>query len=627
MSSKQRNALKSKESSQSTDSINSSINSGLGRIDPWFQKKSTWIIALLLFGWLITRVSLFTSVVNEPIYVLYQWDDSDNRFFDDWAKRIAAGDVLGREAYHPYHSWHKAFAEYYFQKHPEKEREILEANPNRDSTFVAGEELWNEWYRGNTFHQEPLYPYLLAVLYKLTGNGVYWMLFLQCIIGLISGFILWKISKKYFGDTVAFISGILYLLCGIILFQETVLLRTTWTVFFTLLNIWTFDLAFEKRTRKSFFIAGITLAAGFLMQSTISLFFIGMMIVYAFLERKQPVILLKNGLAALAGFILLFSPVMIRNAIVGAPLTSSSSVGAITFLAANVYESNTVNNWYPEKEKCAEIMGRNDGKFLPVVLDALKTHPSIFTYLINIWQKLISIFMGVEFSSNENYYFYKSQVPILEYTPIKFSVLAAFGLVGLLFAIYHRKQFWGFYISILLQFAVLLGFYVSGRLRTPLAALLIPFVAYAIVECFSVFRDKKTGMIKIAITLILGYFLYYRNISFRTQLRSADMITVYDKYYIPKIEDLDALKDWKALSKLHYEFIKRFEPAFVKSLTIKDQLVYVTDVSIVRYLARHYEIQSQVCELANEKEYAERYKNRSQELYEIVKHSEQNAKL
>ena len=172
-------------------------------------------------------------------------------------------------------------------------------------------------------------------------------------------------------------------------------------------------------------------------------------------------------------------------------------------------------------------MGRNNGQFLPVVIDALKSHPSISSFLSNIWVKLVSIFMGVEFSSNENYYFYKSQVSILNYTPIKFSVLAAFGLVGIIFTIHQRKKLWGFYISILLQVSILLGFYVSGRLRTPLAALLIPFVAYAIVECFTAFKDKKSGLIKIAIALVIGYFLYYRNISFRTQLRSADMITVY----------------------------------------------------------------------------------------------------
>ncbi len=627
MSSKQRNAPKSKVSSPSVEALNPSIRSGLGSIDPWLQKKSIWIISILVVAWLVTRISLVNEVVNEPIQVLYLWDDSDNRFFDDWAKRIASGDVLGREAYHPYHSWHKEFAEYYFQKHPEKEQQILSANPNRDSTFVAGKVLWNEWYGGNTFHQEPLYPYLLALLYKITGNGVYWMLLLQCFIGILSGLLLWKITQKHFGHPVALIAGILYLLCGIILFQEIVLLRTTWTVFFTLVNIWTFDRAIDKRNWQSFFIAGLTIGLGFLMQSTISLFFIGILIIYGIQERKQLSLLSKNVLAALIGFILIFSPVMIRNGIVGAPLMSSSSVGAITFLAANVYQTNTINNWYPEKEKCAEIMGRNNGQFLPVVIDALKSHPSISSFLSNIWVKLVSIFMGVEFSSNENYYFYKSQVSILNYTPIKFSVLAAFGLVGIIFTIHQRKKLWGFYISILLQVSILLGFYVSGRLRTPLAALLIPFVAYAIVECFTAFKDKKSGLIKIAIALVIGYFLYYRNISFRTQLRSADMITVYDKYYIPKIEVLDAKKDWKGLSKLHLEFMKRFEPDFVKGLSTNEMLTFVTDVSIVRYMARHYEIQSQVFEISNEKEFANRYKARSLELYEIVKHSEQNAKM
>lgn len=597
----------------------------VGNAENWVAKHTRWVLGLLVLLWAVERYQLFTAVADTPIRFLYLWNDSDNRFFDDWAKRIAYEDFWGRTPYHPYHTWHREFAEYYFQKHPDALAAYNAKAPSGDSTFVAGKALWNDWYGGVTLHQEPLYPYLLAAVYKLTGDGAYWMLVLQCLIGIVSGLLIWSITRRHFGNIAALFSGVLYFFAGIILFQEAVLLRTAWTVFFTLLNVWSFDRALIKKRDKDFALAGLTLGLGFLMQSTFSLLLIGLLAVNFWQQRSTPLTWMRHAALTLGVFMLVFSPVLVRNAVVGAPLLSSSSVGAITFAAANVKEALTINNWYPEKEKCAEIMGQYQGKFGQVAIAALRSNESLGAYLKLVWEKATSLIAGIEFSSNENYYFYRLYVPILDWTPIRFSLLCALGTAGLLLALYARKRAPGLYLGVLIQVAILLGFYVSGRLRTPLAALLIPFAAYALSECLHLLRDYKVGAIKVAVVGLCLYLLHFLQINYQTFLRSVDYQVLYDKYYLHRLDKAAVANNWAEASKVHLEFM-RYEPEFTKQLHGMDQLRYQSDVNLARYVARHYQIQAQIHDQMKEGHLAKTFREREAELRVIVKRSEGSAK-
>ena len=64
---------------------------------------------------------------------------SDMETFHRWALGIVQGDWLGRGDFHPFHPWQAA---------------------------VASREQWSLWY-GHVFHQEPFYPYFVALIYML----------------------------------------------------------------------------------------------------------------------------------------------------------------------------------------------------------------------------------------------------------------------------------------------------------------------------------------------------------------------------------------------------------------------------------------------------------------------------
>ena len=97
------------------------------KLENWLVRHRVWVITVFVASWIVVRVAGFTYIVNSPLYNMYLWSESDNRFFDDWAKYLNH-DWLNEKPLHHYHSWHASFDEYYFKKHPDKLKEILDAN-------------------------------------------------------------------------------------------------------------------------------------------------------------------------------------------------------------------------------------------------------------------------------------------------------------------------------------------------------------------------------------------------------------------------------------------------------------------------------------------------------------------
>jgi 4-amino-4-deoxy-L-arabinose transferase-like glycosyltransferase len=595
------------------------------KLETWLSARRLGVLIFFAAALIGFRVSLFNSVAEGPLYHMYKWNQSDNAFFDEWSRSIAAGDWLNRNSPHPYHIWHDNFAQFYFEKHPEKRQAILDANPGRDSTFNPGTVLWNEWYNGPVFHQEPMYAYTLALFYKTLGNGPYWMMALQCLLGVLTGLMLWQIARRYFDETTAFLTGLLYLFSGVVLFFDVVILRTAWLVFFAVLTIWTAGRALDSRSSRDFLIAGASIGFAWLMQSTFTLYLFGFLGIYFLAERKQPLVFLKNAGLTTAAFAVMLLPVVYRNAQVGAPLTSVSSVGAVTFLAANVFGTQTTGSWYPEASKCAEIMGQTGGKFGPVIKAALGTFPSAGEYFNLWWQKLEDATWGMEATSNENFYFYKQLVPILKIAFVNFYWIFPLGLAGLVFAVWNRKKPYLFYLTILMQFAILTGFYVVGRFRTPLVVVLTPFAAYAMVELLRIgYANWRQYALKAALVAVCVYFLSYKRSFYEmVMLRSLDYHQLYENAYLPQIQTYGEAKDWDKAVALHNEFLKAFQPPYVRDIQPSSILSYQSNIDILKFFATHHKINGTFLEVGGYSELAKKMMDRNALMMSVVERSKQ----
>ncbi|MCB9316692.1 MAG: glycosyltransferase family 39 protein [Lewinellaceae bacterium] len=580
------------------------------------------VLSGLVLGWLLIRIFMFDAVANGPLFRMYEWKESDSAFFDEWARTLVAGDWLNRQPMHPYHSWHKEFADYFFKQHPEKLAAIRFTNPNQSPEINAGRALWNNWYGGNRYHQEPLYAYLLAILYRLTGDGVYWMLALQCLLGMCSGVLLWEITRRYFGDTAAFLTGLLYLFCGPVLFQEVLLLRSSWSVFFALLTVWTLDRALAQQTGKSFLLHGVVLGLAVLLHSIFFVLLPGALVLNFARVRNFSRPTLRNTVLLTLGFALVFSPVVLRNKAVGAPLFSLSSVGPVTFAAANVYASKVLSSWQPEASKCVEILERSGPDFAAAMLASLQTHTSFTTYLSLLGKKLARALNGTEWPNNENYYFYTSMVPALQVAFLDATWVIWCAVAGLLFAGFQRKKIPVLYLAIVLQLAVLVAFYVLGRFRTPLLVLCLPFAAFALLECFQ--KRTKSGWelpIKWGVAALCFYFLCWKNYRPESSmLDPTDYVVFYEIVYNDRVADLAEARQWNQAQALHADFLCR-EPRFLNRLKPGQRLSSPVQIEIANLFAYHYQLQSDLYDYGGNKPMAAQTKARAEGLTRVVLNS------
>ena len=112
---------------------------------PWF--------ALAIFAIaLLVRLVHVWQLRRSPFFALLM---GDSHGYDEWARRIAAGD----------------------------------------------------WFGTEVFYQAPLYPYLLAVVFKLAGNSLFIVRLLQTALGTASCLLLAHAGRRFFNERVGLVAG------------------------------------------------------------------------------------------------------------------------------------------------------------------------------------------------------------------------------------------------------------------------------------------------------------------------------------------------------------------------------------------------------------------------------------
>jgi hypothetical protein len=208
------------------------------KFPPYWTSKRLWLASFLVFSLaLVVRFYALYEGQNTPLMYAHQWNQSDMDFFDRWALGISQGDWLNKKGPHPYHIWHNQLTKLYFESHPQDTVHFLnEAQrlSQMDTGMSMGKALIYHWYGGPTYHQEPLYVYLVALTYKVFGHNVLYVYIWQSILGALTTTVLFLFSLFFFGTLAGVVATLLALLCGPLIFFDMVLLRTSLTVFFTI---------------------------------------------------------------------------------------------------------------------------------------------------------------------------------------------------------------------------------------------------------------------------------------------------------------------------------------------------------------------------------------------------------
>jgi 4-amino-4-deoxy-L-arabinose transferase-like glycosyltransferase len=453
--------------------------------------------------------------------------------------------------------------------------------------------LWDQWYGGKRFHQEPLYAYFLAMNYKLSGHDVRIVFLWQMILGVLTNLLIYLVARRYFGDFTATLSAVMAVFCGPLIFFELVLLRSSMTVFFGILVVYLFGVALDKNKFTGWLLSGFVTGIAILLQIYFVIFLFAGILLLAIRLRKQFRQFLTYSGYLIAGTIIALSPAFVRNAIVGVPLLSLNSNGASTFITDNNVTVRSFTGWDADIKITSEIMGSSDGHLLRAIIPTLQTHRNLAGYLTQLWGKIHATFSWFEIPNNVNFYFYREHSIVLSIAFLNFLLLTPLALTGLLLAIVRKRKAAPLYIMIIVQLIPLLGFLVLSRHRVALIPVLLPFAALTITELTGSWRGWRNVIIMVGLVILTTWSASPNN-EYTVGMLKVDYDSIYDMHYVEPLKKLVDNREWKKAAVLLEDFIDRYEPRTLRNIKPFFRCTRIKEAEVYLFFSWIHSIHSQI---------------------------------
>jgi len=445
----------------------------------------------------------------------------------------------------------------------------LASNPALDGA------LYDKWARAIVEHgakpptrvmQAPLYPWFLALVYKILGFGLVKVRLVQAILGSLTCLFITLVTMRLFGSAVAgLISGLAAALYRPFIFYEGVLVPATLIVFLNALLILilvysfkpmgsgnidvkgAFDPAHPERRKTNLSLFLSALAAGIalgmsVIAKPVALFLVPFAFIHIYLWSKNEVPIYKSTgtrpkrtetprylpLTALTmGILLSISSLAIRNAILTHEFIPLTTGGGINFYIGH---NPSTNGFYAQPEykgkklgatpviqwiKMKRIASYEENRTLGPTevsrfwtrkgLEYIGRHPK--EELAMLWRKFIYFWNGYERANVENIYFHERFPGPLHFPLIPFGIAVPIAVIGIFLTTRFARSLWFLYGGVISYLAAALIFYVLARYRLPVLPFLLPFAGAAVVELSRLAVKKRIG--ELALSLIALALLFY----------------------------------------------------------------------------------------------------------------------
>ena len=374
-------------------------------------KRRVWLALLAIF--LIAagvRFSFWSEIRHTALDRWQRFDQSDMATYVEQARRIAQGDLLQSEPYHPSHSWQT----------------------------IAPAQKWLVWYGPHSFHQAPAYSYLLAWVGPVAGEEFALVKAFQLLLGAGTCVLLFLIGHQLWGFTAGCVAGLLAAIYGPLPFLEAQLLREGPALFCILGIVFALMRHLEQRERPTrsqlLACAALGAAAGaFAMlhelgSITLLVVLISLMLGHARSSFKFAALAVG---CALAGWLIGFAPLLARNLAVGAPPFSVSCRTGINFVESNVADAADGGATFTAPSATAvKVLDEAGGSGFAALVGVWKSYDGNFGLaLSNFAQKVGANWIAWEILDNTSFEFFREETSTLRFAPT-FAFVFPLGFAG-----------------------------------------------------------------------------------------------------------------------------------------------------------------------------------------------------
>ena len=407
------------------------------------------------------------------------------------------------------------------------------------------------------FMKWPLYAYFLGSLFKISGHNLFFIYFLQFILGAVNCLLVYFIARTIFNKKVGFISALLYIWYGLFIFYEGLLVYTSLSLFLNLL-LFLFILGIrENPGKKSLFATGIFLGISTITQANIAIF--GVLAVSWILITKKLNWrkLLSHFSCFLIGLCVVVGSVTLINYLVEKDsVLIAGNLGFNFYLGNNKqasgifscpdYISLNQEDMFRDARIIANInMGRDlktsevSSFWFNKAMKFIRENPLV--YLKLLFKKITYIFNPKEFNHDIEYTFLANKIGIFKIMFMDLRFILPLGLLGMFLGLKRFKETLFLYIILItLAFSISL-FFVATRYRMAMVPFLIIFAGFAVYRIWVAFREKnylRFGLLFVVLAVL--FISLNRDIVFAKNtnagLKSKSNLSSFDSYLYKALE-------------------------------------------------------------------------------------------
>lgn len=408
--------------------------------------------------------------------------------------------------------------------------------------------LSGNFWGDDVFFRAPLYPYLLALIYKVSGGSIAFAVAVQHAMGVVTALLVYALARQYFTPSVGLLAGIFAALYWPFIYFEGDLLIVTLILLLDVLALLLLARSMRDGKRSMFLVSGVVLGLSAIARPNILIFFPALALVFYFRGRGQtahrlPTWLSQTLLVYLGAFIIIL-PVLIRNYVIGRDVVPIASQGGVNFFIGNNAQSDgrtaivpgTRWDWWGGYEDAIAIAEQERGHRLKPSEVSNYYFEKAFAFIFGspgrslplIVHKFAIFWAGGERSNNKYIYFFWHKSGLGKVPLPGFWFITPLGLAGAILLWPRRRDLLLLYLFVVSYMLGVIAFFVNARFRLPVVPVLIILAAYATFVVWHALRERATRRIgTLALVAICFVAVDIDFLTFRENKVSADSLSHY----------------------------------------------------------------------------------------------------